>query len=190
VASAFGYFNPTLVERMWTTGAERCDVEIATRAHLGACHDFGRRRLSGVAGLPELCEAAEAVVAAAASDLGALTLFAGYAAQHLPGDPPARAMQLVATLRELRGSLHLVAVVAAGVATPVAHAIRRPGDLELFGWRDGDVPAPSDEDRDRLRDADRVTDELLGRIYRACGSDAIAALSAGARALAAAVPPA
>jgi len=161
VLSAFGYFKPALVERMWTTAKERHPARDAARLHLGSCRDHGRAHLGAVDGLAEFCDAAEAVKAAALVDPAGLTLFAGVAAEPLPADLPGRAMQLVTTLRELRGSAHLVAVVASGLPTPVAHRIRRPTELKAFGWEGDEIPEPTDEDRTRLADADVLTDQLV-----------------------------
>jgi len=161
VLSAFGYFKPALVERIWTTARERHPARDAARLHLESCRDHGRAHLGGVDGLAEFCEAAEAVKAAAMVDPAGLALFAGVGAEPLPADLPGRAMQLVTTLRELRGSAHLVAVVASGLPTPVAHRIRRPADLKAFGWEADEIPEPTDEDRTRLADADALTDHLV-----------------------------
>jgi hypothetical protein len=184
VHSAFGYFSPRTLERMWTTGVERCPVAEACAAHLSACEDWGRRRLSDSSGLDRFCAAAERVVEAAAADPAALTLFAGYAAQALPEDLAARAARFTATLRELRGSVHLAAVVAVGLPTPVAHAIRRPTDMETFGWKPGSVPEPTAEDRDRLSEADRLTDRAMSRIYAVLDDAAASDLRSGALAIA------
>ncbi|HET9691319.1 MAG TPA: hypothetical protein VFP61_09200 [Acidimicrobiales bacterium] len=187
VWSAFGYFSPALIERLWTTGAERCPVERARQAHLEACEAWGREQLADVAGLPAFCEAADRVVTAAAGDLGGLTLFAGYAAQPLPDDLPARAARLVAALREHRGSAHLAAVAAVGLATPVAHAMRRPGMVEGFGWEAGSLPEATDDDRRLLAEADRLTDRATARPYRALDAAGADALRAGADGIAAAL---
>ena len=101
--------------------------------------------------------AAEAIVAAV--DRAALPLFAGIAAEPLPEHPAARAYRNICILRELRGSVHLLAIVATGVSPLVAHAIRRPDDVTSFGWPD--APDISDEDRARLTVADELTDTLL-----------------------------
>lgn len=186
VASAFGYFKPALIEHMWTTGRESCPVIKARDAHLAACAQFGRSRLAGL-DLAGFCDAAEVVVATACEDPGSLPLFAGYASQPLPEDQPARAMQLVSTLRELRGSVHLACVVASGLRTPVAHAIRRPSDVETFGWGPGEVPEPTEDDRRRLGEADRMTDHVLARHYLGLSPQGCADLVAGARAIEAAL---
>lgn len=189
VASAFGYFAPSLVEKMWTTSRERCAPAAAAAAYYGACADFGRRHLAGVPDLPAFCAAAERVVDHAVADAGGLPLFAGYAALPLAEDPPGRAAQLVAVLRELRGSAHLSAVVAAGLPTPVAHAIRRPGDLTSFGWQEGEVRVPTDADRGLLAAADETTDRIVALRYDELDADERDALRAGALAMAAAVAP-
>jgi hypothetical protein len=187
VLSAFGYFEPGLVQKMWTTALERCDRAGAVSAHLEACEAWGRRRLSGLSDLGAFCSAAQATVEIAARDLGGLTLFAGYAAQSLPDDEPARAARLVAALRELRGSAHLAAVVAVGLPTPVAHRIRRPDFVELFGWTLDQIPEPTDTDRARLDEADRLTDRALARAYDRLEETQLAALRAGAAQMAAAL---
>ncbi len=188
VSSAFGYFSPSLVEKMWDTSRQRCDVRVAAASFAAACADFGRRSLAGVAGLEAFCSAAERVVDAAVGDAGGLTLFAGYAGSPLVDDLPGRAAQLVAVLRELRGSAHLSAVVATGLPTPIAHAIRRPGDLETFGWREGEVPTPTEEDRRLLSAADEATDRVVSARYEALDDHQREALLAAARVIGEAVP--
>jgi hypothetical protein len=127
VASAFGYFHRALVARIWTTAKERYPPREAAREYLACCAHFGRSKLADVEGLNAFCEAAEAIIAA--MNPAGLSLYAGIAAEPRAEDGPGRAMQLVAVLRELRGSVHLLAVVASGVAPEVAHAMKRPNDV-------------------------------------------------------------
>jgi hypothetical protein len=179
VLSAFGYFKPALVEKMWTTARNRHPARDAARTYMECCADFGRARLADTDGLGALCEAATAVNTAALEDPSGLTLWAGMTGLSLAEDLPARAMQLIAVLRELRGSVHLVAVVASGVPTPVAHRIRRPDDLAMFGWADGEIAVPTAADRSNLLAADALTDRLVGRAYGALDDDGAAALVHG-----------
>lgn len=163
VASAFGYFEPSLLARMWSSAKEVVSPRDAGRAYLECCRDFGRARLASLPGLNELCQAAEKVNDAA--DPAGLALYAGISAEPLADDLPARAMQLVAVLRELRGSAHLLAVVATGLEPRTAHYLRRPGDLGLFGWSADDTPTPTEEDRRKLSEADTMTDRLVRPPY-------------------------
>ena len=158
VVSAFGYFNPALVQRIWTTGRERMAPPAAATAYLECCRQFGRERLGVIAGLDVFCAAAEAIIDAV--DPAGLTLFAGISAAPLPDDLAGRTMQLIAVLRELRGSAHLVAVRAAGLTAEIAHYLRRPDDYTSFGW--GETPPDvTDDDRARLAAAESMTDDLV-----------------------------
>ncbi|MGH9067319.1 MAG: helix-turn-helix domain-containing protein [Acidimicrobiales bacterium] len=162
VGSAFGYFEPGLVGKMWTTARQRTSLsprEVGRR-YLEAGHQFARLRFAGVAGLEALCDAAEAV--AAAADPTGLALYSAIAAEPRPADLPARALHLVAVLRELRGSAHLMAVVATpGINPLTAHAIRRPDAWTLFGYDEAARPEPADGQRSALADADLLTDQLV-----------------------------
>lgn len=175
VTSAFGYFAPELVDKMWTSARSKLAPRDAARAYLACAADLAREKLAGAEGLEPFCAAAEAVVAAA--DRAGLALFAGLAAEPLPDDPPARAYQLVTVLREMRGGFHLVAVVAAGLAPRMAHLIRRPEMDQSFGWTE--QPQVADEDRSLLAAADEVTDRLCAEPYGAVDDAGAAALVAG-----------
>jgi hypothetical protein len=93
-----------------------------------------------------------------------MSLFAGVRAEPVPSDGPAAAMHQAMVLRELRGSAHLAALAAVGLRSEVAHAIKRPNDVELFGWKD-DPPTITDADvaaRDR---AEQLTDDALAPAF-------------------------
>lgn len=175
VASAFGYFNPTLVERMWTSGMEKVAPRDAGRAYVACSQEFGRVHFADVDGLDGFCRAAEAVNEAA--DPAALALYAALAAEPLAEDLPARAMQLVTLLREFRGSAHLLAVVASGLSPQIAHFLRRPAEYKNFGWGET-APEVSDDDRAKQASADALTDQLVLDAYSApdaAGADAMVA---------------
>lgn len=176
VTSAFGYFEPSVVARLWDSARSVVPPRDAARAYLACAHDMGRRCLGEVSDLGPFCRAAEEV--AGAADVAGLALFAGVMGEPLPDDPPARAMQLLVALRELRGSAHLLAVRAAGLEPRVAHYLRRPDDYEMFGWR-GDPPAVADAERRMLADAEALTDRLVGPAFAALDDDGAAALVDG-----------
>jgi len=157
VVASFGYFSPGVVEAMWSSAKQIMAPREAARAYLACADHVGLAKLDGLDVLDGFNDAAETVVAAV--DRSALPLFAGIAAEPLPDHPAARAYRNVCILRELRGSVHLLAIVATGVAPSVAHAIRRPDDVTSFGWET--IPEISDDDRARLAAADELTDRLL-----------------------------
>jgi hypothetical protein len=159
VRSAFGYFNPKLIEKMWNTGRERLAASEAAELYWAACADFGRAKFAGLDGLDGLVDALGQVEEAA--DPSGLALYAGIKQLPLVDDAPGRAMQLIAKLREFRGSAHLVAVRAVGLDDTHAHFIRRPEMVEGFGWTPADAEAVSDEERALLAEADRVTDVIV-----------------------------
>jgi Helix-turn-helix family len=187
VQSAFGYFEAGLVAKIWTSARERAHGtprEIG-RAYIEAGQEFGRRHFSALAGLEGFCAAADKVVAGVSP--AGLALFAAWAAEPLPADSPARAMQLAAVLRELRGSEHLVAVVAAGVSPRVAHYFRRPGDFATFGYVEDDTPELTDSDRAAMAAVDAATDRLMAAAFSVLDETERDALAVGVRHMAAAL---
>lgn len=185
VASAFGYFEPGLVERIWNDARAVVSPRDGGRAHVEAARAFGRANFAEVGGLDEFCAAAETVVRRA--NPAGLALFAGLAGEPLPDDGPGRAMQLLATLRELRGSVHLVAVVASGLEPKVAHFMRRPDFFAAFGWGEDDTPEVTDDHRRRLQQADELTDHLMAAHFSVLDGAAQSALAAGVEGMSAAV---
>ncbi len=187
VQSAFGYFEGGLVAGMWHSAQERSGLsprEVG-RLYVEASRDFGRSRFATLGGLDRFCSAAEEIVAGV--DPAGLALYAALSSEPLPDDVPARAMQLVTVLRELRGSVHLLAVAAAGVSPLVAHYFRRPDDFAIFGYREDQTPELTDADRDAMKAADAQTDRLMAAAFSILDPHGAEALAAGVEAMAAAV---
>lgn len=156
VASAFGYFHPALVDKMWNSAKEKLAPRDAGRLYLRCAHELAREKLAGVEGLDEFCAAAETINDAV--DPAGLALYSAIDAEPLPDDAPARALQLLAVLREARGSTHLLAVRACGLSPRVAHQIKRPNDVKTFGWEELEI---TDDHRARHQRAEELTDELM-----------------------------
>ena len=183
VQSAFGYFNPGLLGKMWTSGKERVAPRDAARAYIECCHEVGRRAFGGLDGLDGYVEAAGAVIDAV--DGGGLALFAGVRAEPIPDDVAAAAVHQAMVLRELRGSAHLAAIAAVGLSTPVAHAIKRPDDLAMFGYEE--PPVITDADRAALDRAETITDDILEPAFAVLSDAQGAALVAATTAMHAAL---
>lgn len=181
VTSAFAYFHPDTIAKIWNSAKEKMAPRAAAALYNECCAELGRTKLASVdqGVLDAYVDAAEAVVAA--TDVAGLALFAGWSAEPRVDDSPGRAMQLVALLRELRGSAHLVALLASGVSAPVAHAIKRPDDVATFGWDPAPVIEP--EDPAKSEAAESLTDQLLVPSYDGLTDDQAAALVAGIEAI-------
>lgn len=174
VESAFGYFNGGLIEKIWNSAKEVVTPRRAGAEYYACCAAFGTARFGEIEGLDAFNAAAEKV--AANADLSALALFAGIAAEPKSDDPAGRAMQNVAVLRELRGSVHLVALAAQGLSAEMAHRIKRPADVATFGWNEG--VEPDDADRSKWEAAEALTDHLLAPVYSVLSDDETAAFVA------------
>ena len=182
VASAFGYFQPALVEKMWTSAKEKMAPREAARLYLRCGHELAREKLSAIDGLDEL-GAAAATINDAIEPAG-LALYAGIDAEPVPGDAPARALHLITVLREARGSAHLLAVRAAGLSARAAHQLKRPEDVKTFGWEDLEL---TDDDRAKHERAEEITDDILEPAFAAVDEFGRTALLAGLRRIGAAL---
>jgi hypothetical protein len=181
VASAFGYFAPEVIRHRWDDARAIVDPRTAGREYFECSGAFGRNKLSGLENLDAFCDAAEAVNAAA--DPAGLALYAGISAEPLAVDPPARAMQLVTVLREFRGSVHLVAILAQLLEPRVAHFIRRPDFFGTFGYGPELVPEVTDEHRAQLAAADELTDRMVARAFSVLDGSQSDALISGLEAM-------
>jgi hypothetical protein len=114
-----------------------------------------------------------------------LALFAAVRAEPVPDDLPAAAIHQAMVLRELRGSAHLAAVAAVGLTTPVAHAIKRPDDVAMFGYQA--PPEITDADRAAHARAEDVTDDILVPAFSVLTESQASALIAGTDAMHAAI---
>lgn len=185
VASAFGYFHKASVAKLWDSAREKIAPRDAGRRYHECAAAFGRAKYAGVAGLQAFNAAAESVIAHATP--AGLALFAGIAAEPLDSDPAGRAQQLAAVLRELRGSAHIVALLAAGVSPEKAHFMKRPEMYKAFGYDEANPPSVTDADKANRDRAEDLTDQLLLPAYAHLDAASAKALADGADALAAAL---
>ncbi len=182
VTSAFAYFHPAVIDKIWTSAKAKVGPREAASVYGMCCAELGRAHF-GDLDLAAFIDAAEAIVAAA--DPAGLSLFAGWSAEPLVADEAGRAMQLAAVLRELRGSAHIIAIRAAGLSAAIAHAIKRPDDTGTFGW--DPAPEASDEHRAQHLSAEDLTDQLLVPSYATLSTSQGEALVAGTESMTAAM---
>jgi len=181
VASAFGFFESQLVRKMWEAGVAVEGARASAHRYGEACAQYGRTRAHGFAGIERLATLTEQV--ALNVDAAGLALFAGWRAEPLPVDAAGRACLLLHVLRELRGSVHVLAVAASGLwPRDAVLATGGPDHAKQFGW-----PEPYPELAAGAKDAsEALTDAVLIRLYGAVVSDdeaaELAELVAGLRA--------
>ena len=185
VAAAFGYFNPIIINAAWTLAIAKHPARTIGSMHYECAAVVGREKLSALPNLAEFVSAMQKVFDA--MDPDGLALFAAFKSLPLVNDLPGRAMQLAASLREYRGSAHLVAVRASGVSGIQAHFIKRPKDMKNFGWSESEYPIVNDETRARMVATEKLTDALCIAPYSVLNETERASLVAGARAFEAAL---
>jgi hypothetical protein len=81
--------------------------------------------------------------------------------------------------------VHLLALVAQGLDSAKAHAIKRPDDVTVFGYET--APDITDEDRATWQRAEELTDELLVPAYASLTNEQADALITGTASMAAAL---
>lgn len=161
VASVFVVFDPGFVRTCWEKGVAVRDAASSARLYWDQAADFGRRHLAGAPGLDRIVEIGEKIIAAA-PDPG-LPLFAGWRRMPRAEDAPARALQVMFILRELRASVHFCALALSGVSPVEAHILSKGSDYAAFmGWR---KPYPDGAGKqERLADAEVATNRRMAEI--------------------------
>lgn len=133
VSSVFAVFEPTGLAAMWDEGVAVRGAAGAAEVYWNQTAEFGRQYLAAADGLDRIAALGEKVIAA--TPAASLPLFAGWRAMPLADDVPARALQVMFVLRELRAGLHFNALSLSGVSPVEAHMLNKgPGYTAMFGW--------------------------------------------------------
>jgi len=169
VTAAFGFWPADVVREAWEGARRTLTIDAALEGYVHACREWGRARYEQFGGAARLAELLEWVVDG--TEVAGLPLYAGWRALPLPDDDAGRLSQLLQCLREHRGGLHLVAVVACGLTPLQAVLAGRGGtnNASFFGWEEpfedvsGHVLARSE--------AESLTDRLVVPAYDVLGHD-------------------
>jgi hypothetical protein len=183
VASAMTFFPAPLVETMWQAGKAVMTPEDALAEFSECCWRWGRKRFATVTGLERTCELLGRV--ADGADAACLPLFAGWRSAPRPADPPALASHLLHVLREHRGGVHGLAVLASGL-TPVEAAAASATEFykpQSVGWTDP-LPLVTDELLARRKAAEELTDRMVAPVLATLESAELAELVERVEALA------
>ncbi|HEY3604740.1 MAG TPA: hypothetical protein VGL04_08710 [Sporichthyaceae bacterium] len=126
VTDLFYSFPREVVELFWEPGKAVHGAAGGTAQYQKQIVEWGGQHLAGVAGLDRFAALGEKIIAAAPTS--GLPVFAAWAAQPRVSDPAGHAMQVLMVVRELRGSLHINGLKAAGISPKEAHLLNNPGD--------------------------------------------------------------
>lgn len=159
VAAAFGYFKPALLKSVLDAANAKSEPRVSGAAFMNACATMSRAKLSGIANLDALVAVLDKVNDAADGD--GLALYAAINSEKLADDAAGRLLQLIAILREFRGSAHLVALRAAGVNSRTAHYMKRPDMWKQFGYTEEETPVITDAVKAARAEAENITDRIV-----------------------------
>ena len=163
VAAAFGYFKPALLKSVLDAANAKSEPRVSGAAFMNACATLSRAKLSGLSNLDAFVAALEKVNNAADGD--GLALYAAITTEKLADDAAGRALQLIAILREYRGSAHLVALRAAGLDSKTAHYMKRPDMWKQFGYTEEEAPVITDAIKAARAEAENITDRIVEPAY-------------------------
>jgi hypothetical protein len=165
---------------MWEEGVAVRGAAGAAELYWRQTADFGRKHLAAAAGLDRLAQLGEKIIAATP---GAGPLYAGWRTMPLADDAPARALQVMFVLRELRAAVHFDVLAQSGISPVEAHMLNKgPEYTRMFAW-----PEPYDDGsdkKDRYAEVEDTTNRRMAEIFGAAldpaEADELARLSAGA----------
>jgi hypothetical protein len=190
VSAVFAVFEPNAVRMFWDQGRPVRGAAGGAQLYWDQAAEFARKYLAGADGLDRIAALGEKIIEAA-PDAG-LPLFAGWRRMPLAADAPARALQVMFVLRELRAGVHFGALTLSGLTPVEAHMLNKGAEYTaVFGW-----PQPyadGADKKDRYVAAEEATDrrmaEIVGAALSAGEAAELARLSAAAlESLKAAVP--
>lgn len=190
VASVFSIFEPNTVGALWDQGVAVRGAAGAAQVYWDQVAEFGRKYLTGAEGVARIAELGEKVIAT--TPTGALPMFTGWRAMPLADDAPARALQVMFVLRELRGDVHFNALSLADISPVEAHMMHGGENYtRMFGW--SEPFADGAGKKERYAEVENATNRRMAELFEAALSRdeavELARLSAGSlETLKAAVP--
>jgi hypothetical protein len=172
VSAVFAVFEPTGLSAMWDEGVAVRGAAGAAEVYWNQAAEFGRKYLAAADGLDRVAALGEKLIAVA--PIAASPLFAGWRAMPLADDAPARALQVMFVLRELRAGLHFNALSLSGVTPIEAHMLNKgPRYAAMFGW-----PKPfadGADKKDLYDEIEQTTNRRMAEIFAAALDEAEAA---------------
>jgi hypothetical protein len=177
VCSAFAFFDPGLVAKVWPKVLDTSRPSDIARVFAAAMARAAEATWDQAASAT--VARLGTTVADSVTALG-MPLFTGWRALPRPESAQGAAALVVHTLRELRGDVHVQSVAASGMSPIEAEVATRRGTagLEMHGWR-GEFP-DHEPLLDRFAEVESQTSLRMQRIYAAALSEAELTELAGA----------
>lgn len=164
VAAVFAIFEPTMTAALWEEGVAVRGAAGAASVYWDQLAEFGRTYLAGAEGLARIAELGEKIIAV--TPTAGLPMFTGWRAMPLAEDAPARAIQVMFILRELRGDVHLNALSVSGVTPVEAHMLGHDENYtRMFGWPE--PFADGADKRDRYAAVEEATNRRMAELFEA-----------------------
>ena len=162
VCAGLGFFEPTLVRKMWEAGIAVEGARASAARYGAACAQWGRSRLADFEGTARQADLIRHVIDSI--DPAGLPLFAGWRAEPRPDDSAGLAYFLTHVLRELRCAVHIDAVVFTGIAPRDAMLVADgEATAQQFGWT---APFPEVSHLVGLRaETEEITDRIMTRFF-------------------------
>jgi len=179
VSSVFAIFEPNFLTTLWDKGVAVRGAAGAAELYWDQAAGFARKYLTGAEGLARIAALGEKIIAT--TPAAGLPLYAGWRSMPLAGDEPARALQVMFILRELRGGVHLNVLTTSGITPVEAHMLNKGYEYaKRFGWPE--PFADGADKKDRYGEVEQATNRRMAEILAAAlereEADELARLSA------------
>ncbi len=175
VAAVFAIFEPDFVRTMWDEGLAVRGAAGAAQVYWDQVAAFGRTHLDGAPGVDRIAALGERIIAE--TPIVGLPMYAGWREMTLASDAPARALQVMFVLRELRADVHFNVLANSGITPVEAHMLHGGRDYtRMFGWSE---PFADGADKaDRYAAVEEATNRRMTDFFdSALDSDEIAELA-------------
>ncbi|MGA7836259.1 MAG: hypothetical protein WCA31_13720 [Acidimicrobiales bacterium] len=171
VADVFYFFDPSVIDFLWTSAKTKANPIDIAPAHLRAAYAFADRTFGGIE--PRVLAAFAAAVRRVvdAHERGACPLVDGYLAADAPSDPVHGAYLATIFLRELRGGLHIHAVREVGLDPVAACYLQDATVFALHGYKEEDAPAVTEELVRKKNLAEELTNEAVAQCFGVLGDE-------------------
>jgi hypothetical protein len=181
VSSVFVVFEPEALRALWEEGVAVRGAAGAAELYWEQTAGFARKYLASADGLDRFAALGEKIIAATPG--AGLPLYAGWRTMPLADDVPARALQVMFILRELRAGVHFNALTNSGIGPVEAHMLNKGREYTtIFGWPE--PFADGADKKDRYAEVEDTTNRRMAEIFAAAldrdEADEFARLSTGA----------